>query len=261
MRFLKDHRPSAFGDPDRQRRNPTSDKREHRWVSGALSSVVLTVTACEWITPLDFGGNSNRPTNDAGNDVEGGDGGTGGATTGGECPNGCSNNLICKGGTCACAVGQTECNDICTGSLEDAGYCGASCVDLNTDSQHCGACGNACPSGQSCLNGTCKSSPCDGLCASPNIVSASNDSTGYRFDTLGSAELCIAIENYVPTATNPRIVCWNLDTTLRPLQVDGQAVPCETGDGYALPQQSSGWYCVQVGAGTDNSAGLLLPTI
>lgn len=254
MLFLKDHR------------------RPAHWVRGAFFFAVLTVTACEWITPLDFGGNSNQPS-DAGDD---------------ECNNGCPNNLICKGGKCTCAADQTECSGICVNSLEDAGYCGAcgvtcradqicsggncgckqgenecgaSCVDLNTDSQHCGACANACPSGQSCLDGTCKSSPCDGLCASPNIVSASNDSTGYRFDTLGSAELCIAIENYVPTATNPRIVCWNLDTTLRPLQVDGQAVPCETGDGYALPQQSSGWYCVQVGAGTDNSSGLLLPTL
>jgi hypothetical protein len=134
-------------------------------------------------------------------------------------------------------------------------------VDLNSDSQNCGTCGNGCLGGQPCVDGTCKSSPCDGLCTNPTIVSAANDSTGYRFDTLGTAELCIAIEGYLPTATPSRIVCWNLDTSARPLQVDGQTVPCETGTGFPLPQNSLGWYCVQVGAGTDNSgAGVLLPT-
>lgn len=33
--------------------------------------------------------------------------------------------------------------------------CGKRCVDLQTDSVNCGACGNACPGGQTCSGGTC----------------------------------------------------------------------------------------------------------
>jgi hypothetical protein len=47
----------------------------------------------------------------------------------------------CHGGA-ACAAGQTCC---------DAG----GCVDLQTDANNCGACGNACPNGQTCTAGQC----------------------------------------------------------------------------------------------------------
>ena len=33
--------------------------------------------------------------------------------------------------------------------------CGKRCVDLQTDSANCGACGNVCPGGQICSGGTC----------------------------------------------------------------------------------------------------------
>ncbi len=52
----------------------------------------------------------------------------------------CEGNLQCLDGQCACPAEQT---------------CGEQCVDLLTDSTHCGACGEACPEGQSCEEGMC----------------------------------------------------------------------------------------------------------
>jgi hypothetical protein len=41
-----------------------------------------------------------------------------------------------------CSLGETK--------------CGAYCVNLTSDSSHCGACGQACPSGQVCRTGSCQ---------------------------------------------------------------------------------------------------------
>ncbi len=327
MNLLKDHRTPASANPVRQSRKPGRDQRRRHWVWGAISSGVLIATACELITPLDFGGNA-KPSyaSDAGRDADGGNIGGGGSSTIDECKPGCVNNHLCmagictclesqtecngscieslqdagycgacgitcradqmcKGGKCACPAGQTECDEACIESLQDAGYCsacgvtcradqicgdtscgcrqgetecGASCVNMLTDSQHCGACESKCQSGQTCVNGNCKSSPCDGLCTNLEVISATSE--GFRIEPLGSTERCVAIEGYTPNLTNPRIVCWNLDTSARPLRVNGQPVSCVPDAGVALPQQNLGWYCIQVGAGADTSAGLLLPT-
>ncbi len=63
-------------------------------------------------------------------------------------------------------------------SLDDVGpvcaaprvLCGGACVDLQTDRAHCGRCGAACASGQSCVAGACRvncasgQSSCAGVC-------------------------------------------------------------------------------------------------
>jgi hypothetical protein len=73
-----------------------------------------------------------------------------------------------------CPAGQSCRGSVCTGTSApcdvpgaldklcnlDAGFgwvcCqGRGCVDLNSDSQSCGACGTTCPSGQSCTQGVC----------------------------------------------------------------------------------------------------------
>jgi hypothetical protein len=41
----------------------------------------------------------------------------------------------------ACATGATECNGVC--------------ADVQSDALHCGRCGNACPTGSSCVAGRC----------------------------------------------------------------------------------------------------------
>ena len=54
----------------------------------------------------------------------------------------------------------------CTGGIT----CGSTCTDPKSDPLNCGACNNACPSGESCDNGTCSllcindKQKCDGAC-------------------------------------------------------------------------------------------------
>ena len=51
-------------------------------------------------------------------------------------------------------------------------WCNGHCVELSLDIGNCGACGNSCPSGQSCVNGTCGCKAgktlCNGVCSDLN---------------------------------------------------------------------------------------------
>jgi hypothetical protein len=57
---------------------------------------------------------------------------------------------VCTAGVCAigaCNSGFVDCNGLATDGCE---------VNVMTDPANCGACGNACSQGQSCVNGTCQ---------------------------------------------------------------------------------------------------------
>jgi hypothetical protein len=55
----------------------------------------------------------------------------------------------CSGGSCGPVAEETACaGGVCCGTPR-------SCVDINTDAAHCGACGDACPAGQTCQGGVC----------------------------------------------------------------------------------------------------------
>ncbi|MEZ4439830.1 MAG: glycosyl hydrolase family 18 protein [Polyangiaceae bacterium] len=54
---------------------------------------------------------------------------------------GCADYLTCDAGSCVCGDGLTDCGD--------------ACVDTESDADHCGACGNACDSGETCAMGAC----------------------------------------------------------------------------------------------------------
>jgi hypothetical protein len=220
--------------------------------------------------------------NDAGTVDEAGKAGAGPITD--SCGNSCGSDQQCKDGVCTCPSGKTLCDGVCTDSVEDAGYCGScgvtcrsdqscvdggctcvtagetacptACADLSSDLQNCGSCDNSCKSGQACDNGTCRSSPCDGYCA--NAESLSEGSDGFRIENIGQAERCFAVSKYLPSETNTRIVCWNFDPS-RKLYVNGDPVLCLTGSGVALAAKNNGWYCIQVGSGGTDQAGLVLP--
>ena len=61
--------------------------------------------------------------------------------------------------------------DVSTACPDGQRRCGERCVDVNTDRDHCGSCGLACPGGRSCTAGSCQlSCPtgqtlCDDRCA------------------------------------------------------------------------------------------------
>jgi len=73
-------------------------------------------------------------------------------------PNGCGGTVMCPftcsaGRSCTSTDGgASHCN--CSPGLTD---CGGTCIDVLTSASNCGACGNLCPSGQSCTGGLC---PC-----------------------------------------------------------------------------------------------------
>ncbi len=67
--------------------------------------------------------------------------------SGGVCTPGASNcpsGATCGAGGCTCSGGLT--------------LCSTGCVNLDTSTAHCGACGRSCPSGNTCQNGACKPS-------------------------------------------------------------------------------------------------------
>jgi len=65
---------------------------------------------------------------------------------------------------------EQTCEDVLTATL-----CGDACVDLQTDSAHCGACEHACPTGARCSDGECQCAPgyslCEGECVDTALSS------------------------------------------------------------------------------------------
>ncbi|MEZ4404956.1 MAG: hypothetical protein R3A52_00490 [Polyangiales bacterium] len=73
----------------------------------------------------------------------------------GGCGRVCCAGNICAAGMCvnACSPGNTSCPP----TTPPVGcFGGGTCRDLSTDNANCGACGNACPTGQVCSAGTCQ---------------------------------------------------------------------------------------------------------
>jgi len=82
--------------------------------------------------------------------------GSGQTCTGGECVPLCADNGVCtSSGYCAtaCPTGSALCGAASSG--ESTSFCS----NEQTDPLNCGACGIACPSGQSCVAGACQT-PC-----------------------------------------------------------------------------------------------------
>jgi hypothetical protein len=92
-----------------------------------------------------------------------------------------------------------------------------------------------------------------------NIEAMKLTADGYRFEPLEMAAQCIEERGYAPTATTPRIVCWEFQNG-RTLRVNNMAVQCVGDQGVPLGKPRAGGYCIQVGAGGAAFAGILLPT-
>jgi hypothetical protein len=80
----------------------------------------------------------------------------------GNCPPGLECRPICHR-TCGCDPFWPFCG--CTTTCSVDSYCqpcadgrivcGTKCTDLTSDAMNCGACGNSCASGLTCVNGSC----------------------------------------------------------------------------------------------------------
>jgi len=74
----------------------------------------------------------------------------------------CSSDASCSGGACACPAGER--------------LCGGRCVNVATDSAHCGDCDMRCPVHATCRDGTCRCDAgftrCGASCVDTNISAA-----------------------------------------------------------------------------------------
>ena len=78
-------------------------------------------------------------------------------------------------------------------------------------------------------------------------------------EPLGLSSHCYEVKNYDPKETERRVVCWEFEGN-RSLRVNGSPHPCLTDIGSPLGPPRAGGYCIEVGPGGANFAGLLLPT-
>lgn len=89
----------------------------------------------------------------------------------GACRSKCQRPKICRGspGTCQCPPGASECGDSCC-CPDGETLCeeAEACVDTRTNPFHCGRCGGACPAGEPCVDGECRSQ-----CPAPESAPAS----------------------------------------------------------------------------------------
>lgn len=146
----------------------------------------------------------------------------------------CNNNNDCPGGTClagfcnnsgAADTGAVDTGGTDTGGTDTAGTdtntgctgnlvsCGGSCVDTQTSTEHCGACGQACATGESCTDGSCggcTATECGGDCVD---TQTSNLHCGSCDNACTAPEACDAGTCACPsTAATCGGVCTDIQT-------------------------------------------------
>ena len=116
---------------------------------------------------------------------------------GGGCPPGrkkcgkkcCTKNARCQNGRCKCKPGFKK--------------CGKKCVDTDTSVKHCGACGNACGDGETCVDGACDDGQTCGndtiegseVCDGNDLGGEDCVSQGFIGGTLACANDCLALRH------------------------------------------------------------------
>jgi hypothetical protein len=108
----------------------------------------------------------------------------------GACGRGCAlTNAVagCTAGACtvaSCAAGFGNCDGVAANGCE---------TTLSADNRHCGACGNACPGGQACVDGACRVTcasgqrVCSGQCVN---LQADNNNCGVCGTVCGAGTVC-----------------------------------------------------------------------
>ncbi len=119
-----------------------------------------------------------------------------------DCPGGCVLN-VCMGATTTCPSPRV--------------MCGAACVDVQTTAAHCGRCGNACGTGQTCVAGVC-TTPCAAprtVCGSACVDLQTTATNCGRCDVAcTTGQTCVAGVCTTPCAS-PRLVCGGVCTDVQ----------------------------------------------
>jgi hypothetical protein len=95
------------------------------------------------------------------------------------------------GGGSSGSSGGSALPGVCGGLVS----CGAECTVLDEDAKHCGACGNACPAGQPCVAGVCRTDTCEAVfrktCGTLCVYTAENpDNCGACSTRCGAKQTC-----------------------------------------------------------------------
>lgn len=120
-------------------------------------------------------------------------------------PTGCSKECFDKFGN---STGQQACSG-CANACAGGRFCNGICRDIKNDRNNCGACGNVCPPGVSCVNGACGCPPgqitCSGKCTSTNVDPKNCGACGI---VCGTGQIC---QDGRCVEANCRVFCstWN----------------------------------------------------
>ncbi|MBI5518111.1 MAG: FG-GAP repeat protein [Deltaproteobacteria bacterium] len=134
---------------------------------------------------------------------------------------GCEASLSAAETCGACTVRCASPTPMCSAMTTDAGMsfgctrgcmepttdvCGDSCVNLRTDTTHCGRCGNACPMGTNAIT-TCAMGACGYMCGSGFSDCDMDRTPGCETATGTDVRNCGRCGNACPTATNAMASC------------------------------------------------------
>jgi hypothetical protein len=148
----------------------------------------------------------------------------------------CGNVCSSANGTAACSNGacSISCNTLwgnCDGSL--ANGCER---DLSGDASNCGSCGHTCPTGQSCISGSC-GGPCYSICSNPTAIPRT-----YSLNPVGTGAGCFEQTNL----SSIGYVCGNFSPRI--FRVNGNNATCNGGDQSASIARYGG-FCFSFDAG------------
>lgn len=119
----------------------------------------------------------------------------------------------CMSGACKCKP-----ENLCAGST--------TCVDLLSDSTNCGTCGNACPTGATCLAGNCECPgdqvPCGATCVNTGNDASNCGTCGKACATNESCETGACVCNQVLVSVTPQHAGRNRPTSFT---ITGQCLP------------------------------------
>jgi hypothetical protein len=106
-------------------------------------------------------------------------------------------------GSDCCLVTATCCNGQCCPAGTGLSCCPTGCVNLQDDNENCGSCGNACPTGGTCINGQCGCIIVTGPLAGRFLAPASSQTgticNGQCVDTQTDPSNCGACGNVCPS--------------------------------------------------------------